>query len=135
MADIQSETDIKLLVDSFYGKVRADDLLGPIFEEKIGGHWDRHLETMYRFWGMALFGESGYSGHPLSKHLTLPIEETHFNRWLHLFFTTLNEHFQGPVAGEAMKKAGIIARTFLSRISAFQSGQPSLYPGPPQNPS
>jgi hemoglobin len=126
MADIQSEADIKLLVDSFYSKVKADDLLGPIFQEKLGDHWDQHLEKMYKFWGMALFAQSGYSGHPLSKHLTLPIEETHFNRWLHLFFNTLNEHFDGPVAGEAMKKAGLIARTFLVRISAYQSGQATL---------
>ena len=126
MADIQSEADIKLLVDSFYSKIKADDLLGPIFQEKLGDHWDQHLEKMYKFWGMALFARSGYSGHPLSKHLTLPIEETHFNRWLHLFFNTLNEHFDGPVAGEAMKKAGLIARTFLVRISAYQSGQATL---------
>jgi len=122
MTDIRSESDIKLLVDSFYGKVRADDLLGPIFQEKIGDNWDKHLETMYKFWGMTLLAQNGYSGHPLSKHLTLPIEQAHFNRWLHLFFTTLNEHFDGPVAGEAMKKAGLIARTFLTRITAFQSG-------------
>ena len=126
MADIQSEADIKLLVDSFYSKIKADDLLGPIFQEKLGDHWDQHLEKMYKFWGMALFAQSGYSGHPLSKHVTLPIEETHFNRWLHLFFNTLNEHFDGPVAGEAMKKAGLIARTFLVRISAYQSGQATL---------
>jgi len=134
MKVIQSETDIKLLVDTFYGKVRADDLLGPVFEEKIGGHWDTHLEKMYKFWGMALFGQDGYSGHPLSKHLTLPIEQAHFNRWLHLFMQTLNENFAGPVAGEAMKKAGLIARTFLTRITAFQSGQPSLFTTPPPQP-
>jgi hemoglobin len=126
MPDIQSEADIKLLVDSFYSKIRTDDLLGPIFQEKIGDDWDPHLEKMYKFWGMALFAQSGYSGHPLSKHLNLPIEETHFNRWLHLFLATLSEHFDGPVAGEAMKKAGLIARTFMARISAYQSGQPDL---------
>jgi hemoglobin len=130
MTDIQTEADIKTLVDSFYGKVRNDDLLGPVFEEKLSGHWDSHLQTMYKFWGMALLGESGYSGHPLSRHLPLPIEQAHFNRWLHLFFETLNEHFEGPVAGEAMKKASLIARTFLTRITAFRSGQPGLFPGP-----
>ncbi|HEY4109601.1 group III truncated hemoglobin [Puia sp.] len=123
MPDIQTEADIKLLVDSFYQKVKNDDLLGPIFLEKLGQHWDNHLETMYKFWGMALLGDSRYTGHPLSKHLTLPVEEAHFNRWLHLFFETLGQHFDGPVAGEAMKKAGLIARTFLARISSYQGGQ------------
>lgn len=126
MSDIQSEADIKHLVDSFYAKVKADDLLGPIFLEKLGEHWEIHLGTMYKFWSMALFGTSGYSGHPLSKHLPLPIEEVHFNRWLHLFLQTLTENFDGPIAGEAMKKAGLIARTFLARISAFQNGKPTF---------
>jgi len=131
MADITSEADIKLLVDSFYSKVKTDDLLGPIFLGKIGDHWDNHLQTMYKFWGMALLGDSGYSGHPLSKHLQLPVEETHFNRWLHLFFETLNEHFQGANVAEAMKKANLIARTFQTRITSYQSGQPGFYPTPP----
>ncbi|GGA95786.1 group III truncated hemoglobin [Puia dinghuensis] len=126
--DINTEADIKLLVNTFYAKVKADDLLGPIFLSRLGENWDRHLETMYKFWGMALFGNDGYSGHPLSKHLTLPVDGTHFNRWLHLFFETLEQNFNGPVAGEAMKKAGTIARTFLSRITAYNSGQPPIYP-------
>jgi len=127
MADISSEADIRLLVDSFYAKVKTDDLLGPIFLQKLGNNWEQHLDVMYKFWGMALLGENGYSGHPLSKHLTLPIDETHFNRWLNLFLKTLTEHFEGPVTGEAMKKTNLIARTFLTRITAFQSGdQPDL---------
>lgn len=131
MGDIQTEADIKLLVDSFYAKVKTDDLLGPIFLEKLGDNWENHLGTMYKFWGMALLGENNYSGHPLSKHLSLPIEEAHFNRWLHLFMNTLTQQFDGPVAGEAMKKAGLIARTFLARIAAFQGGQHGFYPTPP----
>ncbi|HLZ87316.1 MAG TPA: group III truncated hemoglobin [Puia sp.] len=131
MTDIQSEADIKTLVDNFYAKVRVDDLLGPIFLSRLGEHWENHLATLYKFWGMALLGDNNYTGHPLSKHLPLPIEETHFNRWLHLFFETLTQHFDGPVAGEAMKKAGLIARTFLARISAYQTGQPTIYPTPP----
>jgi hemoglobin len=121
MADINTETDIQLLVDSFYAKVKADGLLGPVFLNHLGEDWDKHLQTMYKFWGMTLFGETGYTGHPLSKHLPLPIHETHFNRWLHLFRETLSEHFDGPVAGEAMKKANLIARTFLTRIMAHQT--------------
>lgn len=126
MADIQTEADIRVLVDSFYSKVKADDLLGPIFLDRLGPDWEQHLGTMYKFWGMALLGDNNYSGHPLSKHLDLPIEEAHFNRWLHLFMQTLTENFNGPVAGEAMKKASLIARTFLARIINYRSGQPTL---------
>ena len=71
---------------------------------------------------MALLGDTNYAGHPLSNHLTLPIDESHFRRWLHLFLQTLTEHFASPIAAEAMKKANLIARTFLARITAFQTG-------------
>ena len=42
--------DIKQLVDTFYRRVREDELLGPVFEEKIQENWPRHLDIMYRFW-------------------------------------------------------------------------------------
>jgi len=45
MGDIQNEADIKLLVDSFYAKVKTDDLLGPIFLEKLGENWENHPLT------------------------------------------------------------------------------------------
>lgn len=48
--EILTLDDIKLLVDSFYEKVRLDDLLKNIFEEKIQNRWPEHLEKMYRFW-------------------------------------------------------------------------------------
>ena len=46
--DLKSLTQIKELVDLFYEKVRMDPLIGPIFEEKIKGNWDKHLEKMYQ---------------------------------------------------------------------------------------
>jgi len=118
-SDIAGFEDIKTLVDQFYDKVRKDDLLGPVFDARIKD-WQPHLNTMYNFWNMALFGERGYSGHPFSKHVDLPVDSMHFNRWLHLFMTTLNENFQGPVAAEAMQKASAVARTFLSRITRIR---------------
>ncbi|MBS1664740.1 MAG: group III truncated hemoglobin [Bacteroidetes bacterium] len=115
MKDITNLDDIKLLVDNFYTKVRADELLGPVFSSRIHD-WQPHLDTMYNFWNMALFGEKGYSGHPFSKHIDLPVESEHFDRWLHLFMQTLTENFTGPVAAEAMQKASTVARIFSSRI-------------------
>ena len=42
LADIKNLEDIKLLVDSFYTKVQKDNLIGPIFNEKIGDQWPAH---------------------------------------------------------------------------------------------
>jgi hemoglobin len=50
MNDITNRKDIELMVDTFYGSVREDDLLGPIFNRVIRNNWPKHQDTMYRFW-------------------------------------------------------------------------------------
>ena len=114
--DLSSIDDIKWLVDTFYGKVRADALLSPMFSLRIGNDWEPHLQTMYKFWNMAIFGVHDYVGNPFSKHITLPLEGEHFARWLTLFFQTLEEGFQGPVADDTRRKANGIAQTFQARL-------------------
>lgn len=47
--DIKNLKDIKLLVDTFYGKVREDDKLKDIFNKVIQDQWPEHLEKLYRF--------------------------------------------------------------------------------------
>jgi hemoglobin len=44
--EIISLDDIKKLVDTFYGKVRKDELIGPVFDERIHDRWPQHLEKM-----------------------------------------------------------------------------------------
>ena len=60
--DISNIEDIKLLVNTFYGKVQKDEFIGVIFNEKIGDRWPEHLEKMYRFWQTILLEEHTYSG-------------------------------------------------------------------------
>ncbi|QZT36449.1 group III truncated hemoglobin [Halosquirtibacter xylanolyticus] len=118
--DITNEADIKLMVDSFYAKVGEDEILAPIFNEKIQGNWPEHLEKMYRFWGSMLLDQNNYVGNPLMKHLTLPISEEHFERWVQLFLITLDELFFGPVADHAKVRAQNIAKMFQQRIGAYK---------------
>ncbi len=47
--EILNIEDVTLLVDSFYQKVRKDQLLGGIFNGVIQNRWPEHLEKMYRF--------------------------------------------------------------------------------------
>ena len=97
--------EIKLLVDSFYTKVRNDELLAPIFNERIGNKWPQHLDKMYRFWETVLLEGHSYKGRPFAPHATLPIDAKHFDRWLELFQSTLDEHFEGERANEANWRA------------------------------
>jgi hemoglobin len=100
--DITSRTDIEKLVNSFYAKVQSDDLLAPVFSHL---DWPKHLPNMYNFWAFALLGESGYKSNMVQKHFGLPIQPTHFERWLALFTSTVDENFSGEKAEEAKSRA------------------------------
>ena len=64
--DIQSPTDIRLLVNYFYNKARQDELLSPIFDHAISD-WGHHLPIMYQFWERLLLGSTDYNGN-LDQH-------------------------------------------------------------------
>lgn len=121
--DITSIADIHLLVDTFYGKVQKDALLGPVFNEVIQDKWPAHLEKMYRFWQTILLTEHTYFGSPFRPHATLPVNESHFDRWKYLFTQTLDAHFVGEKANEAKWRAEKMATMFLMKIQYFQQGK------------
>jgi hemoglobin len=105
---------VKMMVNTFYDKVRQDDLIGPIFNERIQD-WGPHLEKMYRFWNAVLFQQPGYFGAPFAPHATMPIAAEHFERWVKLFKANIEEHFTGDVAEEALWRAGKMADLFRSK--------------------
>lgn len=121
MKDITGLEDIQLLVDQFYGRVRKDDLIGPVFDNVITD-WQPHLEKMYAFWNAALFGVPGFKGNPFAKHAPLPIAQEHFGRWLELFAETIDAHFTGPMAAETKQRAGLMATMFMSKLDRMRSG-------------
>lgn len=119
--DISGLNDIILFVDGFYNKVRQDELIGPIFNNVISD-WTPHLEKMYQFWNAALFGVAGFKGNPFAKHAPLPIEAKHFDRWLQLFNETIDNYFEGEMATDAKKRAGLMAAMFLTRLENMRGG-------------
>ncbi len=120
MKDIESFQDVQLLVDTFYAKVREDAFIGEIFNDVIQGRWPEHLEKMYRFWQTILLEEHTYSGRPFPPHLQLPVEKPHFERWLNLFFETINELFEGKKAELAKWQGNRMAEMFQLKIDYFR---------------
>ena len=118
--EIISLDDIKKLVDTFYGKVRKDELIGPIFDERIQDRWPQHLEKMYTFWQTILLEERTYFGSPFPPHANLPIFHNHFKRWMELFTQTIDELFIGHIAEDAKWRAGKMAELFESKIEYFK---------------
>jgi len=119
--DILELEDVKLLVDTFYDKVRDDQLIGPIFNERIQNRWPQHLAKMYTFWQTVLLGEHTYYGSPFPPHAQLPLEKEHFERWLALFSETLQELFSGETADEAIWRANKMAVMFQYKIEHYKN--------------
>lgn len=114
--DIENEADVKLLVDTFYDNVNKDELLSPVFNDFAHVNWESHLPVMYSFWNSVLFGSTVYKGRPFPKHLQLPINQTHFSRWLSLFTKTVDDLFEGPKAEDTKFRAQSIARIFQMKM-------------------
>src|SRR6187397_866631 len=85
-----TEAMIEGLVRGFYAKVRADAVLAPIFEARIKD-WEPHLAQMCAFWSSVALMTGRYHGTPMAKHLPLPVDAAHFDRWLALFEATARE--------------------------------------------
>ncbi len=85
-----TEAMIERLVHAFYAKVREDSVLAPIFEARIHD-WEPHLQQMCAFWSSVALMSGRYHGTPMVKHMPLPVDAEHFDRWLALFETTARE--------------------------------------------
>ncbi|CAM5505520.1 hypothetical protein MAUB1S_08443 [Mycolicibacterium aubagnense] len=84
------EALIARLVRTFYERARADDLIGPIFAAAVHD-WDEHIANITAFWSSVILRSGRYNGRPMRPHLTLPLENEHFDRWLALFEATAKE--------------------------------------------
>lgn len=84
------EAMIERLVRGFYRRVREDALIGPVFAARIGD-WEPHLARMCAFWSSVALMTGSYHGQPMQKHLPLPVDAAHFDRWLALFEATARE--------------------------------------------
>src|SRR5215475_3124388 len=113
-----TEANIRELVYAFYDRVRADALLGPVFEQKIAGRWDEHLPKMCLFWGSLVLGSKQYRGNVQQTHQPLEgIEPRHFSRWLYLFLDTVEARYAPAAAVRFMEPALRIAQSLqLSRF-------------------
>lgn len=112
------EDGIRRLVHGFYGAVRADDLVGPVFAAEIAdSRWPEHLAKICDFWSSVLLRTRRYEGRPLAPHLRLPdLSDAHFARWLSLFAATARREFEPEPAAVVVAFAERIANSFrLSR--------------------
>ncbi len=118
--DIQNIEDVTLMVNTFYQRIQLNNILGPIFQERISDKWPEHLEKMIRFWQTILLEEHTYNGAPFPPHARMPIDESHFIIWVKIFTTTVDDLYAGPVADEAKKRGSLMAAIFNSKLEFFK---------------
>lgn len=123
--DIATEQHIQMMVDAFYERVQGDELLGPVFNDKIDD-WSQHLPAMYRFWSSMLLGTATYQGRPFDKHIDLPIGRHHFDRSVSLFCQTVDDYFEGKKAEDAKSRARSISSIFQYKLNLMPDDY--LYP-------
>lgn len=121
-----TDEQIAALVDRFYGKIRTDGMLGPIFAAAIGEDWTPHLARMKAFWstvvrGPGLGNGATYKGNPMVAHLGLPsLTREHFDHWLQLWRETVAEVCGDGADSIFVRKAEMIAERLLDTITLYR---------------
>lgn len=117
---LESREQLVPMLDLFYARVREDELIGPIFNEVARVDWGPHVAKIYDFWDTLLFGKESYRGRPFPPHVPLGLRGEHFERWLRLFFQTVDETCEGPKADEIKARAYQIGRNFHNHLQMIQ---------------
>jgi hemoglobin len=119
--DLENREDVSLLINTFSSKVRADEVLAPIFNSIITD-WDGHLELLTDFWETQLFLKRKYYGNPIKAHnkmddkMNHSITPEHFGLWLNLWFQTIDALFTGDNAFIAKNRARQISSMLYLQI-------------------
>lgn len=123
---IKTRQEVSELVRAFYAKVRVDSVIGHFFNETIDD-WEEHLEKLTDFWETNLLFVQRYKGNPMRVHLEVDqqfdpgINFEHFNRWLQLWISTIEELFEGELAEVAKTRAANIATVIFRKISVAKA--------------
>ena len=125
--DIATSGDVERLVRAFYGRAMDDPMIGYLFTDVAQLDLEAHIPEIAAFWETILLGAQSYRGGAFAPHAQLhrksPLRAGHFERWLVLWTTTVDELFEGPRAGYAKHHATRVARAFYGRIETM--GQPT----------
>ncbi|MCT6719852.1 group III truncated hemoglobin [Acidovorax sp. K2F] len=118
-----SAESITQLVHGFYGDVRRDPLLGPVFEKALHGHWDAHLQRLVDFWSTVALGARSFKGDVFGKHMALEgVTPAHFAAWVALWQQHTNRLFAPEVAHDLQVAAHGIARNLFRGYFANDPG-------------
>ena len=127
LVDIETRADCERLVRAFYGKALKDPIIGWIFVDVAKLDLEAHVPVIASFWETMLLGAQSYSGGAFRPHADLHaqvgLRSGHFERWLVLWGTTVDELFAGERAELAKAHATRVAGAFQARLAGMPSPQ------------
>ena len=130
--DIETRADIEIFIKSFYEKVIVDETIGIIFTKIFPLNWEHHIPLITDFWETILLNNPVYKKNAMAVHFDInkifPLQNIHFEAWLHLFNLTLHEMYEGPKTMLAIKRAAGIAQMMQLKMNAInlQNEKPSV---------
>ena len=109
-----SAQSLTALVHGFYADVRADALLGPVFDAALHNRWEPHLARMVDFWSTVALGSKTFRGNVFSKHMALSgVTPAHFAAWVRLWAEHTDARFPPAIAQQLQQTAHGVARNLL----------------------
>ena len=124
--DISSRADIEKLVVSFDEKVRTDATIGFIFTDVAKVDWKYHIPVIVDFWETILLDNPVYKKNAMEVHYSLnrkvPLQKEHFEKWLILFSSTVDEMYEGKIASLAKTRAKAIADMMFFKMNSNNKG-------------
>ena len=119
--DIQTRGDIEKFIQLFYKSILQDPTIGIIFTEIFPLKMEQHIPLITDFWETILLDNHVYKKNAMQVHYDInkkyPLQKKHFDAWLHLFNTTIDELFKGEKTTMAKKRALGIAQLMQSKMN------------------
>ncbi|WP_299215678.1 group III truncated hemoglobin [uncultured Aquimarina sp.] len=116
LKDITNREDIEYLMWAFYKRALKDPSIGLFFTEIAQINLEDHIPHITDFWEQQLFYTGNYKKNVLQIHQNLhqkkAMEKIHFDTWLTLFTTTVDNNFSGTKA-ELMKTRALSIATVI----------------------
>jgi len=126
--DISNRNDIEKLIIQFYEKVKPDPTIGFIFTKLVPINWEHHIPVIVDFWETILLDNPVYKKNAMEAHYDLnnkiiPLQKIHFETWLALFNTTVDELYTGPIADLAKTRAKSIAAVMQFKMENINNNK------------
>jgi hemoglobin len=119
-----SAAEIDQVVATFYGLVRDDPSLGPVFAAHVAD-WPSHEAKIARFWRNAILFERGYGGNPMQIHMAAGnVRPPQFAIWLGLFDQVLHAELPNETADAWSALAHRIGRGLRYGLESYKSDEP-----------